>query len=83
MREKGGKKKPLCGAAPEGSSKAGPLKPVSEGIATPKALENHGWVDKRSKPFDLLPAGAGKPRPNRQCWLFGFCLALVIFPVLR
>ena len=66
MREKGGKKT-LCGAAPEGSSNANPLKPVSEGTATSKALENHEWMDKRSKRFDLLPAG--EPRPNRQCCL--------------
>lgn len=48
MKEKGGgKKKPtLCRAAPEGSSNANPLKPVSEGTATSKALENHGWMGK-------------------------------------
>lgn len=38
MKEKGGKKT-LCRAAPERSGNANPLKPVSEGAATSKALE--------------------------------------------
>lgn len=78
MKEKGGKK-PLQSCSRR-KQQCLSFKTCCEGIATSKALENHSGVVKRSKTFDLLPTGAGEPRPNWRC-CSKLCPALFIFPV--